>query len=68
MQSPTLQNLEPNRRPAPGVACTTCPNSVWYTTKDEAKCYCRVMFLLSYDSTEPSAAVTACDGQTIGQD
>ena len=52
--SPTLSDLEQTRRPQPRTACDQCPNAVWFSTKEEVRCYCRVMFLVSWDSKKPS--------------
>ena len=70
-QSPTLLQLDATHHPLPEVACVHCPNSVWFTTKmsksELVKCYCRVMFLVSWSTTEPTA-ITLCDGPQIGQE
>lgn len=65
--SPVLQKLEPSRLPAEFTVCQTCPNSMWFSTKDRLKCYCRVMFLVSWDSLNPQV-MTDCDGLQIGQE
>ena len=41
--SPTLSTLQMSRRPKEATACERCPNSVWFTSPTEVKCYCRVM-------------------------
>jgi hypothetical protein len=64
--SRTLQGLEPLRRPKDNTACETCPNSVWFTSLLEVKCYCRVMYLISWSTQEPNR-ITLCDGVFIGQ-
>lgn len=65
--SPVLQRLEPSRLPTEFTICQTCPHSVWFSTKDRLKCYCRVMFLVSWDSLNP-VPMTECDGPSIGQE
>ena len=60
--SSTLAALDESRRPSPEVACGTCPNSVWFASPDEVKCYCRVMFLVSWSTKEPNT-ITHCDGK-----
>ena len=60
--SPTLQALEENRRPQQEAVCARCPQSLWFTTKDQVKCYCRQMFAVTWSTEEP-LAITACDGQ-----
>ena len=59
--SPTLAELEASRRPSPEVVCGTCPNSVWFASPNEVKCYCRVMFLVTWSTSEPNQ-ITNCDG------
>lgn len=65
--SPTLQELAQFRRPRDKTACEACPNSVWFASPLELKCYCRVMFLISWSTKEPNQ-ITLCDGVFLGQD
>ena len=65
-ESPTLAALEASRRPHPGTVCEACPNSVWFASPAEVKCYCRVMFLVTWSSSEPHQ-ITHCDGALPGQ-
>jgi hypothetical protein len=65
--SPTLEKLDSARRPKPGTLCEVCPNSVWFTSPKEVKCYCRVMYLVVWGSKEPNQ-ITGCDGIYVGQD
>lgn len=60
-ESPTLAALAASRRPHPGTVCEACPNSVWFASPAELKCYCRVMFLITWSSSEPHQ-ITHCDG------
>jgi hypothetical protein len=64
MESPTLRALEASRRPKQKTVCETCQNSVWFTTRQEVKCYCRVMFLVTWSNKEPTE-FTGCDGLYI---
>ena len=63
--SPTLAALEAIRRPQPGTVCERCPNSVWFASAVELKCYCRVMYLVTWSSKEPQQ-ISACDGMFLG--
>lgn len=65
--SPTLDALEENRRPKASTVCEHCPNSVWFASPAEVKCYCRVMFLVTWSSKEPNQ-ITHCDGEFLGQE
>lgn len=65
--SPTLEVLDANRRPKARTVCEDCPNSVWFSSPAEVKCYCRVMFLVTWSSKEPNQ-ITHCDGEFLGQE
>ena len=66
-QSLVLQALDASRRPKARTVCERCPNSVWFSSPTEVKCYCRVMFLVSWSTKEPNQ-ITGCDGMFLGQD
>lgn len=63
----TLDALEESRRPKARTVCEHCPNSVWFASATELKCYCRVMFLVTWSSQEPNQ-ITHCDGEFLGQE
>lgn len=65
--SPTLAELDESRRPIEKTVCENCPHAVWFASPAEVKCYCRVMFLVTWSSQEPQQ-LTQCDGQYLGQD
>lgn len=65
--SPALKSLDQSRRPRPATVCEDCPNSVWFTSPTEVKCYCRVMYLVTWSVKEPNQ-ITACDGMFIERD
>ena len=65
--SPTLAGLDASRRPKLRTVCEVCPNSVWFASPAEVKCYCRVMFLITWSPQEPNQ-MTACDGALLGQE
>jgi 3-mercaptopyruvate sulfurtransferase SseA len=67
LASPTLGQLDATRRPKANTVCERCPNSVWFASPTEVKCYCRVMFLLTWSSREPQQ-LTNCDGMFLGQE
>ncbi|SEQ92567.1 hypothetical protein SAMN04244573_02528 [Azotobacter beijerinckii] len=66
-QSLVLQELDANRRPKARTVCERCPNSVWFSSPTELKCYCRVMFLVTWSTKEPNQ-LTGCDGMFLGQE
>lgn len=65
--SRTLDALDESRRPKASTVCEDCPNSVWFASPAEVKCYCRVMFLVTWSSKEPNQ-ITNCDGLFLGQE
>ncbi len=65
--SPTLAQLDDTRRPQASTVCEACPNSVWFASPAEVRCYCRVMFLVTWSSAEPQQ-LTSCDGLLLGQE
>ena len=67
LASPTLAALDESRRPKDRTVCESCPNSVWFSSPAEVKCYCRVMFLIVWSDREPNE-ITACDGIFLGRE
>lgn len=65
--SPTLRDLDASRRPQQKTVCEQCPNSVWFASPEEVKCYCRVMFLTSWSTKQPNILIN-CDGIWLGQE
>ena len=65
--SQTLAALDESRRPKAKTVCEGCPNSVWFASPAEVKCYCRVMFLVTWSNKEPNQ-LTHCDGEFLGGD
>jgi len=64
-QSPTLAAPDTARRPKIKTACKTCPNSMWFSSPEEVKCYCRIMHMISW-SGKDSNLITMCDGNFLG--
>jgi hypothetical protein len=62
----TLEALDKSRRPKVGTVCERCPNSVWFASPAELRCYCRIMFLITWSTKEPNQ-ITNCDGEFLGQ-
>lgn len=60
-RSPTLSALDKARQPKVKTACETCPNSIWFSSPEEVKCYCRIMHMISW-SGKDSNLITMCDG------
>lgn len=65
--SRTLVALDEARRPRPEIACGICPNSVWFATPSDLRCYCRVMFVQTWTAQKPGEIVS-CDGMFLGQE
>ena len=49
--SPTLDALDKARLPKVKTACQACPNSMWFSSPEEVKCYCRIMHTISWAGT-----------------
>lgn len=65
--SQALARLDKRRRPNPATVCESCPNSVWFTSPKEVKCYCRVMYLITWSTRDPNQ-ITSCDGVFLRRD
>lgn len=65
--SPTLSALDENRRPSQKTVCERCPHSVWFASPEEVKCYCRVMYLVSWSTKEQNQIIN-CDGEFLGKE
>jgi hypothetical protein len=65
--SPTLRVLPPERRPRGRTVCEQCPHAVWFSTNQEVKAYCRVMYLVSWSAKEPNE-IKLCDGLFLGSE
>ena len=65
--NPTLDALDESRRPKARTVCEHCPNSVWFASPEEVKCYCRDMFLVTWSSKDQNQ-ITNCDGEFLGQE
>ncbi len=61
--SPILERLDAPLRPQPSPACETCPASLWFSTKDQLKCFCSRMHLLVWD--DQVQPILRCDGREI---
>ena len=55
---PVVRGLLPAHRPS--TVCAACPQSLWFKSAVELRCYCRSMNLLVWSATEPNALLD-CD-------
>ena len=55
---PVVQGLSPVQRPS--TVCISCPQSLWFTSAVDLRCYCRLMNLLVWSRAEPNALLD-CD-------
>jgi len=58
---PTLSALAADRSPKESIVCRTCPQSVWFASPGEVKCFCMIMRLMVWTTGEPTE-ITHCDG------
>ena len=65
--SETIKAVTEDLRPPEEIACTTCPNSMWFASKGEIQCYCRIMFVISYNSANrvKRPDILVCDGESM---
>ena len=63
-ESPTLATLDPGRRPHPETVCAVCPSSMWFASRDQLQCHCRIMHAVTWTSEDPQP-ITACDGPQL---
>ena len=70
--SHTIASAPEPLRPPRELACATCPNSMWFLTSRALQCYCRMMYLISWQSGTKDAGseaktlpVLACDGESM---
>lgn len=64
--SPTIRQLPKNLKPKISTLCEVCPASVWFATEKGAKCFCRVMHLVTWSADDPNA-LTHCDGKEMAE-
>jgi len=60
--SPTIELIGADRRPSAPTVCERCSHAMWHATATDLKCYCRVMHVMSWVSTDPMP-LTHCDGE-----
>ena len=63
-RGPTLTALGSSRLPKVSTICELCPLSLWFASAKELRCYCRLMFTVTWDSTAP-LPLTHCDGPQL---
>ena len=63
-ESPVLLALAAQGRATPSTVCRSCPQSLWFATQANLKCYCKAMFVVTYsdESPEGQTTLTVCDG------
>ncbi len=55
---PVVQALSVEQRPP--TVCVGCPQSLWFKTASDLRCYCRPMHLIVWSRDEPNS-LTDCD-------
>jgi hypothetical protein len=59
--------IDAGRRPNPPTVCEICKASVWMASQYEVRCYCRIMHVISWETTDPKP-LTACDGIALAEE
>ena len=60
--SPTLLEFNKSIK----MVCASCPNSMWFGSEKEQKCFCRIMHELTWSADENNV-MTHCDGIFLGE-
>ena len=58
--SHVVQNAPQHLKPTKPVACLNCPLAVWMLKGSVLECYCRTLYLVVWQTTEPGN-ITMCD-------
>lgn len=64
--SPVLAALPPEKLREVKTRCANCRHAVWWITGTELRCYCRVMYVVTWSGKDP-LHIEDCDGTRIGQ-
>ena len=57
----TLEELPLIRLPSEATICETCPNAIWLASIEEVRCYCQIMQIMIWKTSEPETLIL-CDG------
>lgn len=55
-------NLATNRTPTETLACSTCPQAMWYSTLPELSCFCKEIKKIIWTSYKQNL-ITSCSGR-----
>jgi hypothetical protein len=61
---PILPTLAEKDKPQEEVICAHCPSSMWMTTHNQLKCFCKATRSFSWSTAEP-IPTTRCTGQLL---
>ena len=61
-QSPIILRLEAESLPKLETICEYCPLAKWIVT-GELKCYCQMMYTISWEKQVEENPILMCDGQ-----
>lgn len=62
----TLLQIDLALRPTEAVACMNCPLAAWMLDGQAVKCYCRMLYTFTWESTKPGK-IKICDGPALAQ-
>ena len=70
LESPTLVALAKSKdphQPAENVACRKCKGAIWIRTGSNVLCFCTVMHLKVWESTDWMSYMQICDGKFLAE-
>lgn len=70
LESPTLVALAKSKaphQPAENVACRKCKGAIWIKTGSNVLCFCMVMHLKVWESTDWMSYMQICDGKFLAE-
>lgn len=65
-KSSVINQLSEEKLPKKETLCEYCPNSLWFITQNELKCFCTSMHSISYSKESEDDPIIVCDGQVLG--
>ena len=58
-----LQRRPPTAEPGQGVACATCPVSIWFVAPSMVRCHCPPLGVVTWETGQPQLEISLCDAR-----
>lgn len=65
-KSLVINQLTEEKLPKKETLCEYCPNSLWFMTQSELKCFCTSMHSISCSKESGDNPIISCDRQVLG--